>query len=303
MAYTQEGALVGRLEALRPQQRFWVQLLRLARTKPLGLVGLLLVLVLVVTAVGAPVIAPYAPTAQHSKAVMVPPSSQFWLGTDNFGRDLLSRIIYGAQISLQVGLVATVIGTLGGAIVGIVSGYVERRFDLYLQRVMDAWLAFPGIIFALSVVAALSQRLPPILLVMVAIGLSHLPSTNRVIRGATLAEKQSMYVEAARTLGAGPLRIIGRHILPNVTAPIIVMASIELGAAILTEASLSFLGVGIQPPAPSWGNMLSGAHRTYMLTAPWMALFPGIALTIAIMGWNLFGDALRDLWDPRLRGR
>ncbi len=303
MTTMQGGALAGRLEALRPRQRVWVSLLRAGRAKPLGVVGLLMVLLLVVLAVGAPVIAPYSPTEQHSKAVMVPPNSQFWLGTDNFGRDLLTRIIYGARISLQVGIVATLIGTVGGSLLGIVSGYVERRFDLYVQRVMDAWMAFPSIIFALSVVAALSQRLPPVLLVMVAIGLSHVPSSNRVVRGATLGEKQSVYVEAARALGAGPLRIIGRHILPNVTAPIIVMASIELGTAILSEASLSFLGVGIQPPAPSWGNMLSGAHRTYMLTAPWMAFFPGIALTIAIMGWNLLGDALRDLWDPRLRGR
>lgn len=303
MATMQRGALTNRVEALQPRQRIWLSLLRAGRSKPLGVVGLFLVLLLVVSALWAPIIAPYAPTEQHSKAVMVAPNSQFWLGTDNFGRDLLSRIIYGARISLQVGVVATLIGTLGGSLLGIVSGYVERRFDLYVQRIMDAWIAFPSIIFALSVVAALSQRLPPVLLVMVAIGLSHVPSSNRVVRGATLGEKQSVYVEAARALGAGPLRIIGRHILPNVTAPIIVMASIELGTAILSEASLSFLGVGIQPPTPSWGNMLSGAHRTYMLTAPWMAFFPGIALTIAIMGWNLLGDALRDLWDPRLRGR
>jgi len=194
--------------------------------------------------------------------------------------------------------VAISIGTGLGTILGLISGYFGGKLDLILQRVMDGWMAFPSIILALVIIAVLGTGE---LNVMIAIGISQVPPANRIVRGAVLSEKSNLYVEAARAISSSELRIMTRHILPNVTAPIIVVATIALGQAILAEAALSFLGVGIQPPTPAWGSMLSGHSRTYMLVAPWMAIFPGLAIFLAVMGWNLLGDALRDIWDPRLR--
>lgn len=276
----------------------WRRLIRLAFRKPLGAFGLVLVCLQLLAAGLAPVIAPYDPYAQYYDRIMVRPNLEHLFGTDNFGRDLFSRVMWGAQISIKVGVSAVSIGTLLGSILGLISGYMGGKLDMVLQRIMDGWMAFPGIILALAIVAVLG---PGEINVMVAIGLSQVPPANRVIRGAVLAEKSNLYIEAARAISSSEIRIMFRHILPNVMAPIIVVATIALGQAILSEAALSFLGVGVQPPNPAWGSMLSGHSRTYMLVAPWMAIFPGLAIFLTVMGWNLLGDALRDVWDPRLR--
>ena len=316
---TTATATLGTLEALRPRPSFLTRWGRTAQRKPLGAVAMGVVLVFVITAVFADLdwmmgplglrnvreaqgrvgIAPYDPVAQHYDHVMQPPSAKFWLGTDNFGRDMLSRLIHGARISLIVGITTVAIGAVIGGFLGISTAFFEGKYDLLMQRVIDAWMAFPGIIIALSILAALG---PGMVNVIIAIGLGNVPVMTRVVRGATLSQKQNVFVEAARSIGCGGRRIMVRHLLPNVAAPMIIISSLEMGAAIISEASLSFLGVGVPPPNPSWGGMLSGHHRTYMLAAPWMAIFPGLAITIAVLGWNLLGDATRDLWDPRLRG-
>lgn len=265
---------------------------------PLGALGLGLVFLQITAALLAPVITPYDPYEQFYDQIMQPPSLQHFFGTDNFGRDMFSRVVFGAQISLKVGIMAVLIGTILGTTAGLVSGYVGGKLDLVLQRVMDGWMAFPSIILALVILAVVG---PGEMNVMIAIGLSQVPPANRIVRGAVLAEKSNPYVEAARAMSCSELGIMAKHILPNVSAPIIVIATIALGQAILAEAALSFLGVGVQPPTPAWGSMLSGHSRTYMLIAPWMAIFPGLAIFLTVMGWNLLGDALRDAWDPRLR--
>jgi ABC-type dipeptide/oligopeptide/nickel transport system permease subunit len=243
-------------------------------------------------------IAQYEPNEQHYDRVMAAPSIEHFFGTDNFGRDLFSRVVWGARISIKVGIAAVSIGTILGSLFGMMSGYFGGRVDTVIQRTMDGWMAFPNIILALTIVAVLG---PGETNVIIAIGLSQIPPANRVVRAAVLAEKNNLYVEAAKVMSASHSRILFRYILPNVTAPIIVVATLALGQAILAEAALSFLGVGVQPPNPAWGSMLSGHSRTYMLVAPWMAIFPGLAIFLTVMGWNLVGDALRDIWDPRYR--
>ena len=222
------------------------------------------------------------------------------MGNDQFGRDLMSRIIHGSQISLIVGVSSVGLALGIGVFIGMLSAYFGGKLDLILQRVMDAAEAFPGIVFALAIIAALS---PSLLNVIVAIAFTLVPRNNRIVRGSVLSEKNNVYVDAARAIGDTEARVMWRHIFPNVTAPIIIIGATELGGAILTEASLSFLGVGIPPPNPSWGSMLSGDNRIFMIGSPWLAIFPGLAISIAVLAWNLFGDALRDIWDPRLRGR
>jgi peptide/nickel transport system permease protein len=228
------------------------------------------------------------------------PNWEHPFGTDDIGRDVLSRIIYGSRISLWVGLLAVGIGTFVGMIIGLVSGYWEGWLDLALQRVMDALMAIPGLILALAIVAVLT---PSTTNAMLAIAVVIIPGNSRIVRGAVLSAKQNPYVEAAQALGCRHLHIIASHILPNVTAPILIIASIWLGNAILIEASLSFLGLGTQPPTPSWGLMLSSTGRAFMEQAPWLAIFPGLAISLAVLGFNLFGDTLRDAWDPKLRRR
>jgi peptide/nickel transport system permease protein len=281
--------------ALRPVRTT----LRFVRRKPLGAFGALVLLALVFTAIFAPLIATHDPFAQERSAVLVSPGSAHWFGGDNVGRDVFSRVVYGARISVTVGMVAVAIGILGGTTVGLISAYWGRWVDMLIQRLMDAIMAFPTLVLALAVVALLG---PSIRNIMLAIGFVLIPAESRVVRGAVLSIKENQYVEAARACGATDRRIILRHILPNVVPVLIVLASIRLGGAILTEASLSFLGLGTPPPNPSWGQMLSQQGRLYFETAPWMALFPGIAISLSVLGINLFGDALRDVLDPRLRG-
>ena len=268
--------------------------------KPLGVGSACLLLLLVFTAIFADVLAPYDPLFTHPEIRLTPPGWQHPFGTDDIGRDVFSRIIYGTRISLWVGLLAVGIGTVVGTIIGLICGYWEGRLDLVLQRFMDALMAIPGLILALAIVSVLT---PNTTNAMLAIAIVIIPGNSRIVRGTVLSTKQNPYVEAARALGGSHLRIIASHILPNVTAPILIIASIWLGNAIFIEAALSFLGLGTQPPTPSWGLMLSSTGRAFMEQAPWLAIFPGLAISLAVLGFNLFGDTLRDVWDPKLRGR
>ena len=270
------------------------------KRKPLGVGSASIILLIVFTAIFANVLAPYDPLFTHPEIRLAPPSWQHPFGTDDIGRDVFSRIIYGARISLWVGLLAVGIGTVAGTIIGLICGYWEGRLDLVLQRFMDALMAIPGLILALAIVSVLR---PNTTNAMLAIAVVIIPGNSRIVRGAVLSAKQNPYVEAARALGCRHLHIIVSHILPNVTAPILIIASIWLGNAIFIEASLSFLGLGTQPPTPSWGLMLSSTGRAFMEQAPWLAIFPGLAISLAVLGFNLFGDTLRDVWDPKLRGR
>jgi peptide/nickel transport system permease protein len=269
---------------------------RLLKNKS-GILGLTIVLVFIALAVLADLVSPYPPREMHPDDRMQPPSSTYLLGTDGFGRDVLSRLIHGARVSLTVALLSvTAAGVLGCAL-GISSGYVGGRFDNLVMRVMDVFFAFPAILLALGIVAALGSGSKNAIL---AIALVYTPIFARVARGPVLATKEMEYVTAAHSVGVPSTRIVSRHVLPNISAPIIVQISLALSWAILTEAALSFLGLGTQPPQPSWGNMLSESRRLMEL-APWTAIFPGLAIMFAVLGFNLLGDALRDVLDPRLR--
>jgi peptide/nickel transport system permease protein len=272
---------------------------RLVREKPLGAFGGLLILVLMFCAVFAHWIAPYPYDETNVRQRLKPPGAQFYLGTDNLGRDVFSRIVYGARISVTVGFGAVGLSILLATILGVASGYFGGKVDVFVQRLVDAAMAFPPLVLLLSIMAVLGPGLLNIILV-----LGIIPSANRsrIIRSATLSAKENQYVEAAQAVGASHLRIILLYILPNIMAPIIVVATNALGAVILIEATLSFLGFGVPPPYPSWGEMLSGSGRSYMYKAPWIAIWPGVAISLAVFGFNMLGDALRDLLDPRLRG-
>jgi len=268
------------------------------RRKPLGMASAVVLLLVVLTAIFADIMAPYDPLATQPEIRLSAPSRAHPFGTDDIGRDVFSRVIYGSRISLWVGLLAVGIGTAVGMWIGLLCGYCEGRLDLTLQRVMDAIQAIPGLVLALAIVSVLK---PSTTNAMLAIAVVIIPGNSRIVRGAVLSAKQNRYVEAAQAIGCRHPRIIMRHILPNVTAPILIIGSIWFGNAILIEATLSFLGVGTQPPTPSWGLMLSSTGRAFMEQAPWLAIFPGLAISLAVLGFNLFGDTLRDAWDPRLR--
>jgi peptide/nickel transport system permease protein len=269
-----------------------------ARRRPLGAVGAVIVIVMLVVAIAAPLIAPYDPVAVDFGAMLAPPSAKHWLGTDSFGRDVLSRLIYGSQTALLVGFGSALVGATAGAILGVGSAYFGGRVDLYLQRLMDIFLSFPLIILALAIVAILGNTLPNVIM---AITIPMVPRCALVIRSSALSIREMPYVDAARAAGFRHVRIILRHMLPNVMAPYLIMATAFLGQAILLEASLSFLGLGVQEPTASWGLMLRGAAVDFAETAPWMAVFPGLAISLAVFAFNLFGDSLRDALDPKLR--
>ncbi|PYM22330.1 MAG: peptide ABC transporter permease [Candidatus Rokuibacteriota bacterium] len=273
-------------------------LLTTLKRKPLGAASAGLIVMIVLMAIFADVLAPYDPLATEPEIRLKAPSWEHPFGTDDIGRDVLSRVIHGSRISLWVGLLAVGIGTAAGMVIGLLCGYCEGRLDLIFQRVMDAIQAIPGLVLALAIVSVLR---PNTTNAMLAIAIVIIPGNSRIVRGAVLSAKQNRYVEAAQAVGCRHPRIILHHILPNVTAPILVIASIWLGNAILIEATLSFLGVGTQPPTPSWGLMLSSTGRAFMEQAPWLAIFPGLAISLAVLGFNLFGDTLRDAWDPKLR--
>jgi peptide/nickel transport system permease protein len=266
----------------------------------MGAVGGVIVCVLVVVAVFAGHIARHNPDQVRAMQRLQAPGSAFWFGTDDFGRDVFSRVVYGARISLQIGISAVLLGTSLGALVGLVSGYCGGRPDLAIQRVMDALMAFPTLVLALAVVAALGASLTN---VVIAVALTLIPAANRVVRSVALSVRETDYVTAARSLGSSPWRVVFIHVLPNCFAPYVIIATANLGTAILAEAALGFLGLGVPPPTPAWGSMLSGAAQNYLYRAPWMALYPGVAISLAVFGFNMFGDAIRDVLDPRLRGR
>jgi peptide/nickel transport system permease protein len=272
---------------------------RLAREKPLGACGGVIVLALLLCAALAPWIAPHPYDEANVRQRLKPPSAQFYFGTDNLGRDIFSRVVYGARVSVTVGFGAVGLGTLLATVVGVGSGYFGGKLDVLVQRLVDAWMAFPFLVILLSLMAVLG---PGLLNIIVLLGGLSAANSSRIIRSATLAAREYQFVEAARAVGASHLRIIVRYILPNIMAPIIIIATIGLGFAILAESALSFLGLGVPPPYPSWGEMLSGSGRSYMHKAPWMATWPGVAISLAVFGFNMLGDALRDLLDPRLRG-
>ena len=269
------------------------------RRKPLGALGGLLVLVMILMAVFANWIAPYTYDETIRGARMKAPGAQFWMGTDNLGRDIFSRVVYGARVSVTVGFGAVLLANFLATTIGITSGYFGGKYDICVQRVVDAWQSFPFLVVILSIMAVLG---PGLMNVILALGVLGAAAASRVIRGATIAVAQNQYIEAARAVGAGHVRIMCRYIFPNVAATIIILATIGLGGAILAESALSFLGFGVPPPYPAWGAMLSGSGRSYMYTAPWMAIWPGAAISLAVFGFNMLGDALRDLLDPRLRG-
>ncbi len=272
---------------------------RFSRAKPLGALGGLIVLVMLVMAAGADWIAPYSYDQSIAGARMKPPSAQFWMGTDNLSRDMWSRVVYGARVSVTVGFATVILGQLVATMVGVSSAYIGGAYDMTVQRVVDAWMSFPYLVVILSIMAVLGPGLVNLIL---SLAILTAAAGARVIRGAALSVMQNPYMEAARAMGSGHLRIILLYVLPNLTATIIVLATIGLGAIILAESSLSFLGFGIPPPYPSWGAMLSGSGRSFMYRAPWMALWPGLAISLAVFGFNMLGDALRDVLDPRLRG-
>ncbi|HEY5864687.1 MAG TPA: ABC transporter permease [Candidatus Tectomicrobia bacterium] len=291
------------LEPLAPSWRLPLNLRPLwlfCKRKPLGAVGAVLLFGFVGVAILAPALATHDPDLNNYRARVKPPSAANWFGTDGFGRDIYSRVVYGARLSMYVGVFATLLGTTLGALAGLVSGFFGGRIDQFIQRCADVLFTLPGLILAMAIVTMLG---PSMLNVIIAIAIPRLPNTNRVIRSAVLSVKESLYVEASRALGCSSWRIMIRHLLPNVTAPYIVVATAGLAGAILVEASLSFLGLGVPPPAPSWGRMLSSEGMRYFETAPWMAIFPGVFISASVFGANLFGDALRDVLDPKLRGR
>lgn len=274
-------------------------LIRVVKEKPLGTFGGIVVLILFVVGILSDFIAPYGMNESHLAHRLEPPSSEFLLGTDNVGRDQLSRIIYGARISMVVGLGVSAVAVLFSVGIGLVSGFLGGKVDLITQRFVDAWLCLPPLFIILAVMSLVG---PGLLQVIVVLGILFGIGRSRVIRSAVIAIKQNVYVEAARAIGAPTAKILIRHILPNIMAPIIVLFTLDMAAAILTESTLSFLGFGIPPPVPSWGGMISTEGRQFMLLSPWLALWPGLALAIAVYGINMLGDALRDVLDPRLRG-
>ena len=262
-----------------------------------GLVGLIGVLLVVLLAIFAPIIAPYAPDKMHTLHTMEGPSSQFLFGTDEFGRDIFSRVVYGAQVSLQVGLIAVGIGAFFGLLFGLLAGFFQGKIDQFIMRIMDIFFAFQDILLTLTIVAVLG---PSLTNTMIAIGIVFTPVFTRLIRSAVLTVKENEYITNAEAVGVSNTKIIVKHLAPNVMAPFIVQITLALSGAILTEAGLSFLGLGVQPPDPSWGVMLNES-RSYMEIAPWMMAFPVTAIIITIFCFNLLGDSLRDLLDPKLK--
>ena len=279
-----------------PQQGIAGVLYRLSRS-PLAVFGLLVVAVLIFAAIFATQIAPYGQADMNLANRFMFPSSAHWFGTDEFGRDILSRIIFGARISLQVGLIAVGISLVCGGLLGAIAGYYGGRLDNVIMRAMDVLLAIPGTLLAIAIAASLG---PGLYNLMIAVGISAVPSYARIVRGSVLTLQGQEFVEAARAVGSSDWRIIMKHIIPNSMAPIIVQSTLGVASAILNAAGLSFIGLGIQPPTPEWGAMLSGG-RSYIRNYPYMTLFPGLAIMITIMALNFLGDGLRDALDPKLK--
>jgi len=287
-------------ELLEQDKPWWTRLWNLCKRQPLGAAGALVVIGMIFMAIFADYISPYDPEVNAFEFMLTAPNADFWLGTDQFGRDILTRLIYGARTALLVGFVAAYVGAFSGLVLGVASAYYGGKVDLILQRIMDVFMAFPLIILALAVVATLGTGIEN---VIIAITIPFIPQCARVVRSSALSIREIPYVDAARACGFSDARIILRHMTPNVMAPFLIMLTTFVGQAILLEASLSYLGLGVQEPVPSWGLMLQGGAEEYAESAPWVAIFPGVAISLAVFGFNLFGDALRDLLDPKLRNR
>jgi peptide/nickel transport system permease protein len=277
----------------RPRRTFAARFVR----TPVAVVGAVIVGAYLLAAVTAPALAPHDPLSMASQSLLAPPGGPYPFGTDQFGRDLLSRLFYGTRVSLTVSVASVALALAGGGAVGVVSGHYGGRVDGVLMRAMDVIFAFPAVLLAIAIMAAAGTA---VWTIIVAIGVVYTPQFARISRASVLATRSLEYVEAAAALGAATRRVLVRHILPNISAPLIVQTSLSLSLAILTESALSFLGLGTQPPTPSWGNMLAESRR-FMATAPWTAVFPGATIAVIVLGFNLLGDGLRDLLDPRLR--
>ncbi len=274
-------------------------IIRLFREKPLGAAGGIVFVLFLLCGLFADVLAPYGMNQISPRTRLMAPSWAHWFGTDNLGRDMLSRCLYGAQISVIIAFTTATLATIISVAVGIVTGYLGGKIDLIVQRFVDAWMSFPDLIILLVVVSVLGPGIPQIIFTLgCLLGIAG----SRIIRSAVVSVRENMYVHAAQSIGASTWRILLRHILPNIMPPIIVLFTTRVGSVILAESSLSFLGLGVPPPTPTWGGMLSGSGRTFMFQGPWLALAPGLCLTVVVYATNVFGDALRDLLDPRMRG-
>jgi len=274
-------------------------LVRLFREKPLGAAGGAIFILFLLCGMFADFLAPYGMNQISPRNRLLPPSWTYPFGTDNLGRDMLSRCLYGAQLSVIIGFSAATLATVVSVAIGILSGYLGGKIDLVTQRFVDAWISFPALIILLVVVSVLGPGLPQIIFTL---GFLLGIGGSRIIRSAVVSVRENMYVHAAQSIGASTQRILWRHILPNIMPPIIVLFTTQVGAVIIIESGLSFLGLGVPPPTPTWGGMLSGSGRTFMFQGPWLALAPGLCLTVVVYATNVFGDALRDLLDPRMRG-
>ena len=271
--------------------------------QPLGAGGLVCIVIMALAAIFAPWVTPYDPLAVDYGSMLAAPSWQHWMGTDSFGRDVMTRVIYGARTALAVGFLASLVGSTGGAVIGVVSAYFGGKIDMLIQGVMDILLSFPIIVLALTVVAMLGQNIVfgVDVNLIIAISIPMVPRVGRVVRASALAIRELPYIDAARAAGFTNTRIIFRHMVPNVVAPYLIMLTAYVAQAILSEASLSFLGLGVTEPTASWGLMLSGAAADFYQQAPWMIIFPGVAISLAVFAFNLFGDSLRDWLDPKIK--
>ena len=293
VAAAQGGAQATAADSARPTWRRYA-----ARNRNIA-VGATILAVVILAALLANVISTHDPRRLNPAQRLKAPSAANFLGTDEFGRDVFSLVLHGAQVSLLVGATTMILTSIWGIAIGLIAGYY-RRVDMALMRVMDGLMAFPTLVLALAVVAALGASVRN---VIIAVGLTLAPAANRLVRSVALSVRETPFVMAARALGGSQWRVVFRHVLPNCLAPYLVIATANLGSAIVAEASLGFLGLGVPPPTPAWGSMLSGATQTYLFRAPWMAIYPGLAISLAVFGFNMLGDAVRDLLDPRLKGR
>jgi peptide/nickel transport system permease protein len=285
--------------ARKERNRFIHFVVRLFREKPLGAAGGVVFVLFLLCGIFADVLAPYGMNQISPRTRLMAPSWAHWFGTDNLGRDMLSRCLYGAQISVIIAFTTATLATFVSVAVGIITGYLGGKIDLIVQRFVDAWMSFPDLIILIVVVSVLGPGIPQIIFTL---GLLLGIAGSRIIRSAVVSVRENMYVHAAQSIGASTWRILLRHILPNIMPPIIVLFTTRVGTVILAESGLSFLGLGVPPPTPTWGGMLSGSGRTFMFQGPWLALAPGLCLTVVVYATNVFGDALRDLLDPRMRG-
>ena len=300
MSTVEETQVHAEIEELFDQRSWWARTRDLAAKNPLGAFGAAVVIGMIILAVFAQQLTGFDPESNSFETMLVPPGLDFWLGTDQMGRDIWTRIVYGARTALFVGFTCAFVGAFIGLVLGVGSAYFSGKIDLIFQRIMDVFMAFPLIIMALAVVSIFGTGTQN---VIIAITIPFIPRCARVVRSNALAIREIPYVDAARALGYSHMRIILRHMAPNVMAPFLIMLTAFLGQAILLEASLSYLGLGVQEPTPAWGLMLQGGAEEYVESAPWVAVFPGLAITVAVFGFNLFGDSVRDTLDPRLRSQ